>query len=221
MSSRRHSFPDPLPIAVLVSGQGTNLEALFQSVHDREVEIVAVASNVRDAPALRRARRRGVPTRVFPRDKYEHRQLRDEAMASWLEKRGARLVVLAGFMELLTEPFLDTFPDAVINVHPSLLPLFPGLGAIEQAIAARESVFGVTVHYVDAGIDTGPIIAQDKVEIPRARDPREVLEALRPLEHTLLSNAVRTFAADAERQRDSRRHAQRQPARRRHVPVAA
>jgi phosphoribosylglycinamide formyltransferase-1 len=200
MDATSQRFPNPLPIAVLVSGQGTNLEALLKSVHGREVEIVAVASNVRDAPALRKARNRKVPTKVFPRDRYENRQQRDEAMAEWLAGFGVRLVVLAGFMELVSEPFLDAFPDAVINVHPSLLPKFPGLHAIEQAIAAREDVFGVTVHYVDAGIDTGPIITQAEVELLGIKEPEEVLEHLRPVEHALLSDAVRTFAANSERQ---------------------
>ena len=149
------SVSDPLPIAVLVSGDGTNLQALLDTVHGREAEIVAVASNAADAPALRARRRRGVPTTVFSRSGYADREERDEAMAEWLQERGARLVVLAGYMELLGERFLERFPDAVINVHPSLLPAFPGLHAIEQALAYGVKVFGVTVHFVDAGVDTG------------------------------------------------------------------
>ena len=189
--------PDPLPIAVLASGTGTNLQALLDTVHGREAEIVAVASNVADAPALERARRRGLPTAVFPRGDYAERPARDAAMAGWLVERGVRLVVLAGYMELLSPAFLDRFPQAIINVHPSLLPSFPGLGAIEQALAYGVRVFGVTVHFVDAGVDSGPVILQDSVELPQARDPAEVLEALRPLEHALLPAAVRLFARGA------------------------
>ena len=111
---------------------------------------------------------------------------RDEALADWLAERSARLVVLAGYMELLGESFLARFPGAVINVHPSLLPAFPGLGAIEQALAYGVKVFGVTVHFVDAGVDSGPVILQRAVELPDAREPGEVLAALRPLEHELL-----------------------------------
>jgi phosphoribosylglycinamide formyltransferase 1 len=188
-------FEDPSPIAVLVSGTGTNLQALLDTVHGREAQIVAVASSVADAPALARAETHSVPTAVFARSEYPNRQARDEAMAAWLSGRGAHLIVLAGFMELLSERFLAHFPEAVINVHPSLLPAYPGLHAIEQALAHGDETFGVTVHYVDAGIDTGPIIAQRSVSLPGANDPGEVLRALRPLEHALLPEAVRRIVA--------------------------
>ncbi len=193
------SVADTLPIAVLASGAGTNLQALLDTVHDREAEVVAVASNVAGAPALERASARGVATAVFPRADYADRPARDEAMARWLIERGARLVVLAGYMELLSPAFLERFPEAVINVHPSLLPAFPGLHAIEQALAYGVRVFGVTVHFVDAGLDSGPVLLQRALELPHARKPEEVLAALRPLEHTLLPEAVRLFARGAVR----------------------
>jgi phosphoribosylglycinamide formyltransferase-1 len=186
-----------LPIAVLVSGTGTNLGALLDTVHEHEAEVVAVASSVAGVPALARAADRGVPTAVFPRAQFEDRRARDSAMADWLQERGVRLVVLAGYMELLGEAFLERFPAAVINVHPSLLPAFPGLGAIEQALAYGVKVFGVTVHFVDAGVDSGPVILQRAVELRDAHDPGQVLEALRPLEHALLPEAVRLFARGA------------------------
>jgi len=188
---------EPLPIAVLASGGGTNLQALLDSVHQREARIVAVASNVPGAPALARARERSVPTAVFPRSEYPDRGARDAAMADWLAQHGARLLVLAGYMELISEPQLERFPGAVINVHPSLLPAFPGLHAIEQALAYGVKVFGVTVHFVDAGVDSGPVILQGARELPDARDPTQVLHALRPLEHALLPEAVRLFARGA------------------------
>lgn len=187
----------PLPIAVLVSGTGTNLQALLDTVHGREAEVVAVASSVAGAPALERAAARGVPTEVFARADYPDRAARDEALTDWLHARSVRLVVLAGYMELLSERFLARFPSAVINVHPSLLPAFPGLHAIEQALAYGVTVFGVTVHYVDAGVDTGPVILQRAIELPDARDPDKVLAALRPLEHALLPEAVRLIARGA------------------------
>lgn len=190
---------DRLPIAVLASGGGTNLQALLDTVHAREAEVVAVASGTQDALALERARARGVETKSFERTDYADRAARDQAMADWLARHGARLVVLAGYMELLTPEFLVRFPGAVINVHPSLLPAFPGLHAIEQALAYGVKVFGVTVHFVDEGCDTGPVIAQRAIELPYARDPEEVLTALRPLEHTLLPEAVRLFARRALR----------------------
>jgi phosphoribosylglycinamide formyltransferase-1 len=185
---------EPLPIAVLVSGTGTNLQALLDTVHGQEAQIVAVASGVPGALALERAAARGVPTAVFERAQHADREMRDGAMADWLLERGARLVVLAGYMELLTFVFLERFPGAVINVHPSLLPAFPGLRAIEQALDYGVKVFGVTVHFVDAGVDSGAVISQRALELPDARDPDEVLEALRPLEHSLLPEAVRLFA---------------------------
>ena len=189
------NVPAPLPVAVLVSGTGTNLQVLLDTLHGREVEIVAVAANRSEAPALARAREHGVPTAAFARADYEDRRARDDALAGWLLERGARLVVLAGYMELLGEAFLARFPQAVINVHPSLLPAFPGLGAVEQALAYGVKVFGVTVHFVDGGVDTGPVILQGAVELPDAGTPAEVLAALRPLEHELLPRAVALAAA--------------------------
>jgi phosphoribosylglycinamide formyltransferase 1 len=186
--------PEQLPIAVLASGTGTNLQALLDSVHGDEAQIVAVASNTPAAPALARAQERGVPTATFERARYGDRAERDQAMAAWLAERGARLVVLAGYMELLDSGFLARFPGAVINVHPSLLPAFPGIRAVEQALDYGVQVFGVTVHFVDDGVDTGPVILQRAVELPGAQDPGQVLAALRPLEHSLLPEAVRLFA---------------------------
>jgi phosphoribosylglycinamide formyltransferase 1 len=191
---------DPLPLAVLASGAGTNLQALLDTVHGHEAEIVAVASNVAGARALERAQGHGVPTAVFSRAEYGGaRGARDEAMARWLVERGTRLVVLAGYMELMSQAFLERFPGAVINVHPSLLPAFPGLGAIEQALAYGVKVFGVTVHFVDGGVDSGPVILQRALELPDAKSSEEVLDNLRPLEHALLPEAVRLFARGALR----------------------
>jgi phosphoribosylglycinamide formyltransferase-1 len=186
-----------LPIAVLVSGGGTNLQALLDTVHGQEAEIVAVASSVAGVLALQRAEDRGVPTCVFARGDYPDRATRDRALAQWLIERGVRLVVLAGYMELLGEVFLERFPGAVINVHPSLLPAFPGAKPIPDALAYGVKVFGVTVHFVDAGVDSGAIILQRAVELPDACDPAEVLAALRPLEHSMLPEAVRLLARDA------------------------
>jgi phosphoribosylglycinamide formyltransferase-1 len=188
---------EQLPIAVLVSGTGTNLQALLDTVHGVEARVVAVASSVAGAPALERAAAREVPTAVFARGDYADRGARDDALADWLIERAARVVVLAGYMELLGARFLERFAGAVINVHPSLLPAFTGLGAIEQALAYGVKVFGVTVHFVDAGVDSGPVILQRAVELPHASEPDEVLDALRPLEHALLPEVVRLLARGA------------------------
>jgi phosphoribosylglycinamide formyltransferase-1 len=188
-----------LPVGVLVSGAGTNLQALLDTVHGKEAEIVAVASSRADAPALDRARKAGVPVATFGLDAYPDRSARDRAIADWLVERGVRLVVLAGYMQILSPEFLGRFPGAVINVHPALLPAFPGLGAIEQALEHGVKVFGVTVHLVDDGVDTGPIILQRAVELPDASDAEQVHAILRPLEHALLPQAVRLFARGAVR----------------------
>jgi phosphoribosylglycinamide formyltransferase-1 len=188
-----------LRVGVLASGSGTNLQALLESVHGQEAEIVAVASDQADALALSRAQRAGVATRVFPDADYPSRADRDAAMADWLEEAGVVVVVLAGYMKLLSAAFLDRFPDRVLNVHPALLPAFPGIGAVGQAIAYGVKVFGVTVHLVDEGVDTGPIVLQAAVELPDATDPEAVHDALRPLEHRLLPEAVRLAARGAVR----------------------
>jgi phosphoribosylglycinamide formyltransferase-1 len=188
-----------LPVGVLASAAGTNLQALLDSVHGQEAEVVAVASDRPGAAALERARAHGVATRVFPTAEFARREDRDAAMADWLQEAGVRLVVLAGYMQLLSDAFLTRFPDAVINVHPALLPAFPGIGAIAQAVDYGVKVFGVTVNFVDEGVDTGPVILQAAIEIPGATDPEVVHDALRPLEHRLLPEAVRLFAAGALR----------------------
>ena len=120
-------------------------------------------------------------------------------MAGWLAAQGVELVVLAGYMQLLSPGFLARFPQRVINVHPALLPAFPGIGAVEQALAYGVKVFGVTVHFVDEGVDTGAIILQRALDLPEATEPEEVRTALRPVEHELLCEAVRLIARDAVR----------------------
>jgi phosphoribosylglycinamide formyltransferase 1 len=186
-------------VAVLASGEGTNLQALLDQVHERDgVRIVAVASNKPGAPALARARRAGVPAEVFEPDD-SGRAERDQAMADWLAEQGTELVVLAGYMQLLHPSFLRRFPNRVINVHPALLPAFPGLRAVEQALAYGVKVFGVTVHFVDEGVDSGPVILQRALELPEARQPADVLDHLHAIEHELLPEAVRLIAREAVR----------------------
>ena len=182
-------------VGVLASGEGTNLQALLDTVHGHEAQVVAVASDQPDARALQRAAAAGVPTRVFARSEYEDRAARDEAIGDWLLGRGAELVVLAGYMAILDAGFVARFPDRILNVHPALLPAFPGLRAIEQALDYGVKVFGVTVHLVDEGVDSGPIVLQRAIELPEAQTPAEVHERLRPIEHELLPRAVALMAA--------------------------
>ncbi len=182
-------------IVVLASGSGTNLQALIDTLHGREVQIVGVGSDKPGCRALARAEEASIPTATFPIDDFPDRPARDAAMAAWAQEVGAQVVVLAGYMALLTPEFLDPFRERVVNVHPSLLPAFTGLRAIEQALAYGVKVFGVTVHLVDDGVDTGPILLQGAVELPDATDPAEVHTALQPVEHRLLPEAVRLLVA--------------------------
>ena len=170
-------------IGVLVSGKGTNLQALL----DSRLPVSAVASNRNDAYALLRARAAGVPTATFSLDCHADRTERDLMMASWLEEHGVELVVLAGYMHLVTAPFLARFPGRIVNVHPSLLPAFPGAHAIRDALTAGVETTGVTIHYVDEGLDTGEVIVQEEVPV----EPRETLaERIHAVEHRLLPEVV-------------------------------
>lgn len=184
-------------VVVLASGSGTNLQALIDQVHGREVDIVGVGSDKPGCRALGRAEEASIATATFPIDDYVDRTARDAAMAAWAQRVGAQVVVLAGYMALLTPAFLDPFRERVVNVHPSLLPAFTGLRAIEQALDYGVKVFGVTVHLVDDGVDTGPVLLQGAIELPDATDPDEVHRALQPIEHRLLPEAVRLLVAGA------------------------
>jgi phosphoribosylglycinamide formyltransferase 1 len=186
------------PIAVLVSGSGTNLQAILDRVHGQEgIEVAAVVSGKPGVRALERARSAGVESAVFEAAAYPSRVERDLEMARWLEARNIELVVLAGYMELLTAEFLRAFPNRVINVHPALLPAFPGPHPIEDQIAHGIKVGGVTVHFVDEGVDSGPIILQEPVRLPPSQDRKEVLELLHETEHELLPRAIRLIASGA------------------------
>jgi phosphoribosylglycinamide formyltransferase-1 len=182
-------------IAVLVSGEGTNLQALLDGVHGREgIAVVAVAASRADAGGLARAQRAGVETGVFAVTDYAGRAERDEALAGWLEERGPDLIVLAGFMEVLSPAFISRFAGRVINVHPALLPAFPGVRAIEQAVEYGVKVAGVTIHFVDEGVDTGPVLLQEAFDLPYHRDIAAIEERVHQIEHRLLPRAVRVIA---------------------------
>lgn len=187
-------------IGVLVSGTGTNLQAILDRLHGREgIEVACVASNNDDATALERAREAGVETAVFRREDYPSRQARDAAIGDWLVERDVDLIVLAGYMELLSPDFVQRFSNRMINVHPALLPSFPGLDAIGQALAHGVRVTGVTVHFVDEGVDSGPIILQQAIEVPYTRNRSQLEEEIHRVEHELLPQAIRLIAAGAVR----------------------
>jgi phosphoribosylglycinamide formyltransferase-1 len=195
-------------IAVLVSGEGTNLQAILDTLHGRELstprgveplEVVAVAASRPEARGLERARRAGVETAVFGLSAYEARSARDLALADWLQERGVELIVLAGFMEILDGEFIRRFAGRIVNVHPSLLPAFQGINAIERAVEHGVKVTGVTVHFVDEGVDSGPIILQESFEVAHPPDIAEIEERVHEIEHRLLPRAVRLIAEDRVR----------------------
>jgi phosphoribosylglycinamide formyltransferase 1 len=182
-------------LVVLASGSGTNLQAILDGLHGRGgIEVVGVGSDKPGARALERAAAAAIDTAAFPADAYGDRTGRDAAMAGWIEAHRADLVVLAGYMQLLSEPFVTRFRGRIVNIHPALLPQFPGLDAIGQALAAGVQETGVSVHFVDEGIDTGPTIVQRRVPVPVGRE-RGVLEAaIHTVEHELYPEAIRMIA---------------------------
>ena len=178
-------------IGVLVSGEGTNLQALL----DAELPVVAVASNEPGAPALERAEAAGLPAVVFPLRAYATRAARDESMAGWLEEQGVELVVCAGYMHLLEPVFLERFPGRVVNVHPAPLPGFPGAHPLEDLLAAGAPEAAATVHFVDEGVDTGPVIASEAVPVRTGDTVESLRERVHEAEHRLLPRVVRELCA--------------------------
>lgn len=183
-------------LAVLVSGSGTNLQAVLDAVRagTLEAEVAVVVSNKASAPALDRARNAGVATLVLSHRDYASREAYDAAMVEALAAHRVDLVVLAGFMRIVTPVLLGAFPNRVVNVHPSLLPAFPGMDAQRQAFEAGVAITGCTVHLVDGGMDTGPIVAQAAVVV-RAEDDEASLRArILVEEHRLLPRVLQWFA---------------------------
>jgi phosphoribosylglycinamide formyltransferase-1 len=182
-------------IVVLASGSGTNLQAILDKLHGREgIEVVGVGSDKPSAGALERGRRAGVETAVFPGADHPDRAARDRALGDWIESCRPDLVVLAGYMQLLSPSFVGRFRNRVINIHPALLPSFPGLDAIGQALAADVETTGVTVHFVDEGVDTGPVIVQREVPVPAGVSREELEAAVHAVEHELYPEAIRMIA---------------------------
>jgi phosphoribosylglycinamide formyltransferase 1 len=178
-------------IGVLVSGEGTNLQALI----DAELPIAAVASNRGGVRALERAEAAGIPAEVFDLAAYESREARDAAMADWLDRRGVTLVVCAGYMHLLRGAFLDRFPGRIVNTHSAPLPDFPGAHPIEDVLAAGVAETAATVHYVDEGVDTGPVIVAEPVPVLAGDTPESLRARVQEVEHRLLPEVVRQLCA--------------------------
>jgi phosphoribosylglycinamide formyltransferase-1 len=174
-------------IGVLVSGEGTNLQALL----DAGLPVVAVASNRAGAPALGRAERAGVATGVFELEAYPDREARDGAMAAWLADHDVELVVCAGYMHLLRPTFLDRFAGRIVNTHSAPLPAFPGAHPIEDVLAAGVPETAATVHYVDEGVDTGPVIRAEAVPVHDGDTVDTLRARVQAAEHRLLPTVVR------------------------------
>ena len=178
-------------IGVLVSGEGTNLQALI----DAGLPIACVASNTPRVRALERAEAAGIPAEVFPLDDYESREARDEAMADWLQRHGVDLVVCAGYMHLLRPCFLERFPCRVVNTHSAPLPAFPGAHPIEDVLAAGVPETAATVHLVDEGMDTGPVLAAEPVPVQAGDDVDSLRARVQEVEHRLLPRVVKELIA--------------------------
>jgi phosphoribosylglycinamide formyltransferase-1 len=176
-------------IGVLVSGEGTNLQALI----DERLPIAAVASNKAGARALERARSAGIAAASFELDDYPGREARDAAMADWLAEHSVDLVVCAGYMHLLRRCFLERFPGRIVNTHSAPLPEFPGAHPIDDVLAAGVSETAATVHYVDAGVDSGPVIAAERVPVLPSDDADSLKARVQAVEHRLLPQVVRTL----------------------------
>ena len=185
-------------IGVLVSGSGSNLGALIERVHGRAATIAGVCSSNAEAYALERARAAGIESAVFPLAPHAgSAALRDRAMAAWLAERDVQLVVCAGFMGVLTDELLARFPERVLNLHPSLLPAFPGAHAIDDAYAAGVAETGVTVHLVDDVLDGGPIVAQVRLSVNYDESPEGLRARIHAAEHQLLPAVVEDVARGA------------------------
>ena len=185
-----------LKIAVLVSGRGSNMEALLSAAAaaDYPAEIVRVISNRPGAAALDKAQRLGIATEVIDHRTYADRRSFDAAMTEALEAAGVELVVLAGFMRLLSEDFVERWHDRLINIHPSLLPLFPGLDTHQRALAAGVKLHGCTVHFVRAELDCGPIIGQAAVPVMEGDDADALAARVLAAEHRLYPLCLRLIA---------------------------
>jgi phosphoribosylglycinamide formyltransferase-1 len=185
-----------LALGVLVSGNGTNLQAILDATRDGSLDarVSCVISNKTDAMALERAARAGVPALTIRHQTFDTREAFDRALVSALREHGAEWIVLAGFMRVLTPELLRAFPGRVLNIHPSLLPAFPGTNAIRQELAHVVKVTGCTVHFVDEGVDSGPIIAQRAVEVGSGDDEHALAERMHAAEHGLLVGVLRDIA---------------------------
>lgn len=183
--------------AVLASGRGSNLQALIAAYQSGSlpIEIVVVGSDMLGAGALRRAEEAGIPSRAFPIRNYPHRQAQEEDILIWLQENEVELLLLAGYMKVLSSHFMRQADFPILNIHPSLLPAFPGLHAQRQALEYGVKVSGCTVHFVDEGLDSGPIILQEAVPVLPGDTEESLSQRILAVEHRLYPAAVRLLAS--------------------------
>jgi phosphoribosylglycinamide formyltransferase-1 len=179
-------------IGVLVSGRGSNLQALVQAIADGRLHatIAVVISNRADAPALAHAREAGIDALTVPHRDFATRDAFEDVLVRELRARGVSLVCLAGFMRLLGRTFLDAFPTAILNIHPSLLPAFPGVDAARQALEYGTKIAGATVHFVTGELDGGPIVVQRAVPVDENDTPETLAARILAVEHQIYPEAA-------------------------------
>lgn len=186
-----------MKIAVLVSGSGTNLQTLIEQLHQDEtsgIDIAVVISDRRKAYALTRAERTGIPTHVVRTQDFENRVDFDAEISRLIEHYAAELIVLAGFMKIFQSPFVHKYQNRIINVHPTLLPAFPGAHPVADTLAYGVKISGVTVHFVDKGVDSGPIIAQSVVPVLDTDDEESLHNRIQVEEHKLYPKVIKWYA---------------------------
>ena len=186
----------PLPIVVLVSGHGSNLQAIMDAIASGGLpaEIRAVISNRPEAHALERARRAGIPAEVVNHRDYADRDSYDAALKACIDRYHPALVVLAGFMRILTPAFVEHYKGRLLNIHPSLLPAYPGLDTHRRALAAGDAEHGASIHFVTAELDSGPVIIRARVPVRPQDDPDSLAERVHAVEHRLYPLVIRWFA---------------------------
>jgi len=197
MDSRSMTAPSPLNLGVLVSGAGTNLQAILDAIDagSLNAQVKVVISNRPGVPALERARKAGVAAVTISHKDFVDRTAFDHALVRTLHKADVNWVALAGFMRVLTPEFLGAYPGRIINIHPSLLPAFPGMDAQKQAFDYGVKLTGCTVHFVDHGVDSGRIIAQRAVPVEDGDDLAALAARIHTAEHALLVEVLREIAA--------------------------
>jgi phosphoribosylglycinamide formyltransferase-1 len=199
-------MPRPLRLGVLVSGSGSNLQAILDACAERRIpaEVAVVICNVAEARALQRARDARVPAVVLPHQEHKTREDYDARVVAELRARGAEVICLAGFMRIVTSVLLSAFPHRVLNIHPSLLPAFPGMHGVRQALRAGVRVSGCTVHFVDEGTDSGPIVIQAAVPVLDGDTEESLAARILAQEHRIYPRAIQ-LVAEGRVQIDGRR----------------